>query len=187
MKRRRHDRHQEPRLSQEDWDAILDSAISASNRTPQSAKRDLNPILKEYLLHHRVLVQYLHDVYGFRSGVLAATGKDRIGWSSIFNRDVEIRRIDPLKLQAIQRLVKRGAPIVEITSHKAYRKAIREHCAVAFPLFDLNIGLFLALGRAEQRALQTIPRNKHLKSAILEIKERASRYFGRDPDSEVTL
>ena len=28
MKRRRHDRHQEPKLSQEDWDAILDSAIA---------------------------------------------------------------------------------------------------------------------------------------------------------------
>ena len=30
--RRRHDRHQEPKLSQEDWDAILDSAIASKER-----------------------------------------------------------------------------------------------------------------------------------------------------------
>ena len=178
MRRRKHDRHQEPKLSQEDWDAILDSAISASRRVRRPQQRDLNPILKDYLLRHKVLVQYLHDVYGFRRGVLVATGKDRIGWSSVSDHDVEIRRIDPLKLPTIHGLVKKGASIADITSHKAYKKAIKENCAVPFPIFDLNIGLFLALGRAEQSALQTMPKNRHIKSAIQEMKEKASSHFG---------
>ena len=177
MKRRKHNRHQEPRLSQEDWDAILDSAIASSSRTRRPRQRELNPIMKDYLLRHKVLVQYLHDVYGFRRGVLVATGKDQIGWSSVSDYDVEIRRIDPLKLPALQRLVEKGAAISEIASNKVYRKAIKENCAVPVPIFDLNIGLFLALGRAEQGALQTMPKNKHIKSAIMEMKAKASLHF----------
>ena len=92
-----------------------------------------------------MLVQYLHDLYGFRRGVLVATGKDRIGWSSVSDHDVEIRRIDPLKLPTIQGLLKKGAAISEIASHKAYRKAIKENCAIPVPIFDPNIGLFLQL------------------------------------------
>ena len=124
---------------------------------------NLNPILKAYLLQHKVLVQYLHDLYGFRRGVLVATGKDQIGWSSVSDHDVEIRRIDPLKLPAIQRLMKKGASISEIMSNKAYRKAIKENCAVPVPIFDFNIGLFLALGRAEQGTVQTMPRTAYQK------------------------
>ena len=186
MKRRKHDRH-EPKLSQEDWDAILDSAIASSSRTRRPRQRDLNPILKEYLLQHRVLVQYLHDVYGFRRGVLVATGKNRMGWSSVSDHDVEIRRIDPLKLPALQKLVKKGASIPEITSHKAYRKAIKGNCAIPVPIFDFNIGIFLAIGRAEQGALQTKPKNRNLNSAIQKMRDKASRHFGREPYSEVTL
>ena len=177
MKRRRHDRHQEPKLSQEDWDAILDSAIAASSRVRRLRQRELNPILKDYLLQHKVLVQYLYDLYGFRSGVLVATGRDRIGWSSVSNRDVEIQRIDPLKLPTIQGLVKTGAPLAEIMSNKAYRKAINENCAVPVPTFDFNIGIFLAIGRAEQSMGQTMPRNRHLKRAIQEMKGKASSHF----------
>ena len=131
--------------------------------------------MKDYLLQHKVLVHYLHDIYGFRHGVLVATGKDRIGWSSVSDHDVEIRRIDPLKLPAIQRLVKKGASISPDHSNKAYRKAIKENCAVPVPIFDFNIGIFLAIGRAEQGMVQTMPR--HLKSTIQEMKDKASRYF----------
>jgi hypothetical protein len=187
VKRKKGNRHQEPKLSQEDWDSILDAAIVASQRERKPRQRDLNPILKEYLTKHRVLVQYIHDVYGFRSGVLVATGKERIGWSFVSDRDVEIRRVDPLKLPVVGKSIREGATIETISTSKAYRKAIKENCSVAFPLFDLNIGLFLALGRAEQGALQTMPKNKYLKSAIQEMKERASRYFGRDPYNEVIL
>ena len=182
--RRRHDRHQEPKLSQEDWDAILDSAITRARRP---GKQDLNPVLRDYLAKHRVLVQYIHDLYGHRNGVLVGIGKDQVGWSSVSNRDVEIRRVDPLRLPVVRQLIREGATIEKISASKAYRKAIREHCAVAFPLFDFNIGLFLALGRAEQGALQPMPDNRYLKRAIHEMKERASRHFGRDPDGEVTL
>ena len=185
MKRRMHHRHREPKLSQEDWDAILDSAIAASQRLRKSGKQDLNPILRDYLAKHKVLIQPLYNVYGFQSGVLVATGKDRIGWSAVSDHDVEIRRIDPLKLPALQRLVKKGATIAEITSNKAYRKAIKENCAVPVPIFDLNIGVFLALGRAERDVVQTVPR--HLKGTIQEMKDRASRYFAQEPYSEVTL
>ena len=178
MKRRRHDRHQEPKLSQEDWDAILDSAIAASSRVRRPRQQELNPILKTYLLQHKVLVQYLHDLYGFRRGVLVATGKDRIGWSSVSDRDVEIRRIDPLKLPTIQGLMKKGASLTEIMSNKAYRKAIKENCAVPVPIFDFNMGIFLAIGRAEQGMVQTMPR--HFKSTIQEMKEKASRHFKSD-------
>jgi len=165
----------EPKLSQEDWDAILDSAIATSNRVRRPQQGDLNPILKEFLLQHGVLVQYLHDIYGFRRGVLVATGKDRIGWSSVSDYDVEIQRIDPLKLPTIQGLVKNGAPIAAIMSNRAYRRAIKKNCAIPVPIFDLNIGLFLAIGRAEKGTVQTIPRN--LKSTILEMKEKASLHF----------
>ena len=175
MKRRRHDRHQEPKLSHEDWDAILDSAIATCNRVRRPQQRDLNPILRDYLSQHKVLVQYLHDIYGFRRGVLVATGKDRIGWSSVSDYDVEIRRVDPLKLPVVRKSIREGAPIEKITASKAYRKAIKEHCSVAFPLFDLNIGIFLAIGRAEKGMVQITPRK--LKSAILEMKEKASRHF----------
>jgi hypothetical protein len=184
---RKHDRHQEPKLSQEDWDSILDAAIVASQRERKPQKQYLNPVLRDYLAKHRLLVQYLHDIYGFKHGVLVATGKDRVGWSSVSNRDVEIRRIDPLRLPVVRKLIAEGASIEQISASKAYKKAIREHCSVAFPLFDLNIGLFLALGRAEQGALQTMPKNRHIKSAILKMKDRALRYFGRNPYSEVTL
>ena len=175
MKRRRHDRHQEPKLSQEDWDAILDSAIAASSRVRRPRQRELNPILKAYLLQHKVLVQYLHDLYGFRSGVLVATGKDRIGWSSVSAYDVEIRRIDPLKLPTIQELLKKGASLAQIMSNRVYQKAIKENCAIPVPIFDFNIGLFLAIGRAEKGKVQTVPRN--LKSTVQEMKEKASSHF----------
>ena len=175
MRKRRHDRHQEPKLSQEDWDAILDSAIAASSRTRRPRQRDLNPIMKDYLLRHKVLVQYLHDVYGFRRGVLVATGKDRIGWSSVSDHDVEIRRIDPLKLPTIQELLKKGASLAQIMSNRAYQKAIKENCAIPVPTFDFNIGIFLAIGRAEQGMGQTMPR--HLRSDIQKMKEKASSHF----------
>ena len=136
MKRRRHDRHQEPKLSQEDWDAILDSAIAASSRVRRPRQRELNPILKAYLLQHKVLVQYLHDLYGFRRGVLVATGKDRIGWSSVSDYDVEIRRIDPLKLPTIQGLMKKGASLAEIMSNKAYEKQSKKTALSLFRSFD---------------------------------------------------
>ena len=100
---------------------------------------------------------------------------------------LRFEEVDPLRLPVVRQLIREGATIEKISASKAYRKAIREHCAVAFPLFDFNIGLFLALGRAEQGALQPMPDNRYLKRAIHEMKERASRHFGRDPDGEVTL
>lgn len=177
MKRRRHDRHQEPKLSQEDWDAILDSAIAASAKRGAPQKKTLNPILKDYLAKHRVLIQYIHDLYGHRKGVLAATAKDRIGWSSVSNYDVVLRRIDPLKLPVIQRLISTGAPLEKIMANKAYMKAIRKNCSIAVPIFDPDIGIFLAVGRAEQGIAQAPPRNKQLTAAIEKMKGRALRYF----------
>ena len=53
MKRRRHDRHQEPKLSQEDWDAILDSAIAASSKKGRSPKEDLESNIEGLLLQHK--------------------------------------------------------------------------------------------------------------------------------------
>ena len=113
--------------------------------------------MKDYLLRHKVLVHYLHDVYGFRRGVLVATGKDRIGWSSVSDYDVEIRRIDPLKLPAIQGLLKKGASLAQIMSNRAYQKAIKENCAIPVPTFDFNIGIFLQLAEPKKVWVKPCP------------------------------
>ena len=139
-------------------------------------QRELNPILKDYLLQHKVLVQYLHDLYGFRRGVLVATGKDRIGWSSVSDHDVEIRRIDPLKLPAIQGLVKKGAPIAEIMSNKAYEKQSKKTAPSLFRYSTSISVFFLQLAEPNKAWFKPCP-GKHLKSAIQEMKEKASRHF----------
>ena len=148
MKRRSHNSKEEPELSEEEKNIIMDSAIVSFERKRLNRKTHRNPILSDYLSKNKVLIQYVYDVYGFRKGVVVSTAKDQLGWSLVSNRDVDVQRLDPMTLPVIQKLIRAKASIEKIAASEAYLHALKEHCALPVPIFDPNIALFLAIGRS---------------------------------------
>lgn len=190
MKRKRNNSKEEPELSEEEKNIIMDSAIASFERKRLNRKTHRNPILSDYLLKNKVLIQYVYDVYGFRKGVVVSTAKDEVGWSLVSNRDVDVQRLDPMTLPVIQKLIRAKASIEKIAASEAYLHALKEHCAIPIPLFDPSIALFLAIGRS---LLSTIsksqgeegtlsiqpepPNDKELKAAISSMMVRSRKYF----------
>ncbi|MGA2762967.1 MAG: hypothetical protein ABSG17_06350 [Spirochaetia bacterium] len=181
---------EEPELSQEEKNMIMDSAIASFERKKLNRKRQGNPLLADFFRKNKVLIQYIYDVYGFPKGVVVSTAKDKVGWSLVSNRDVHVQRLDPMKLPVIQKLIRAKASIEEITTSEAYLHALRQHCAIPIPIFDPNIALFLALGRSllstvseserEGGALSVQPKppnDKELKAAISRMVARSRKYF----------
>jgi hypothetical protein len=157
VKRSKSSSREEPELSQEEKNMIMDSPIASFERKRVKRRKYRNPLLSDYLLKNKVLFQYVHDVFGYRKGVVVSTAKDQIGWSLVSNSDVDMQRLDPMVLPVIQNLIRAKASIKEITASKAYLHALKEHCAIPIPIFDSDIALFLAIGRS---LISTIPNSK---------------------------
>lgn len=175
----------ESHLTEEEQDMILDEAMPEVHRVnPQEKKRtSLNPVLKEYLAHHKVLVSWVKDVYGFKKGAVVATD-GRIGYSLVSSHDVRWERMDPMCLPVIHQLVAEGKPVSEIQNHPAYKKCIRDKLAVKIPLFDRDIALFTAIGRAVESVTETesigelaLPHDKELREVATRMLDRAKKYF----------
>ena len=106
-------------------------------------------IARDFISQHRVLIGYVLDVFGFRKGVVVATGRRNVGFS-IVNRslDAEWIRIQPFRLPAIQRMVQKGLPLEEIVNSRPFRNCVRGNNAVRVPKFDTRMGFLLALDSA---------------------------------------
>jgi hypothetical protein len=181
---------EEPELSQEEKNIIMDSAIAFFEKKRVKRKKYWNPLLSDYLSKNKVLIQYVYDLYGYPKGVVVSIAKDHFGWSLVSNRDVVVQRLDPMKLPVIQKLIRAKAPVEEIIQTKAYLRALKDHCAIPIPIFDPNIGVFVALGRsltskiskssdeAGTIGIQSKPPNDaELLTALTKIAVRAQRYF----------
>jgi hypothetical protein len=98
----------------------------------------------------------------------------------VSGRDVDVQRLDPMRLPAIQKLIRQKVPLEKIIISKAYLRALEQHCAIAVPIFDPNIALFLAIGRslaAKNVTVQQPPNDAELLAAVSKITIRAKRYF----------
>ena len=190
MKQGKPKKPNEPELTQEEKNIILDSVIAASKKKGSRPRNERNPILLDYLSKHKVLIEYVKDIYGFKKGVVVATAQDRVGWSLIDAWDVRIEQHDPIKLPAVQKLIKGKVTLEQITSSKSYKRAIKEHCAIPVPIFDPNIGIFIAIGRSlssnisesaseqgETRIKPPPPNDVELLTAIQKMLDRSKRYF----------
>jgi hypothetical protein len=66
VKRSKRSRREEPELSQEEKNMIMDSAIASFERKRVKRKKYRNPLLSDYLSKNKVLIQYVYDVFGYR-------------------------------------------------------------------------------------------------------------------------
>jgi hypothetical protein len=184
-KKRKNNKKDEPQLSKEEHQLIFDIALDQGKVTKPKQKKAMNPILKYYLSKHKVLIEYVHDINGYRKGVVVSTSRDQVGWSLV--KDFSLQRIDPMRLPVLEKLIREKRPIADIIEHRAYLKCIKDHASVCVPLFDKDTGLFMALGRSLSSTLEekngnvflhpAPPHDKELKAAISRMVARSRKYF----------
>ncbi len=180
---------EEPKLSDEEHRMISEWARDSRKRTTRNRRKTMNPVLKQYLKENKVLIQYVRNVFGYKKGIVVAISKDRVGWSLVNNTlDIQWRKVSPLSISPIQRMVNEGKPLQEIVRHPAYIKAARNEFAVRVPQFDQDVGLLKALGRAldhgdKEKGIEPIPKDTELVAAIERMAVRAKRYFKQSEET----
>ena len=150
-----------------------------------------SPLLQDFCKKQRVLISYIRDEYGFKRGLVVATSEKNIGYSIVnLSQDVEWKRINPYQLPAVRKMIAEGKSIADIVHSTAFSKCINSNNAIRIPKFVLRTGMLIALDRAIKQEVQIIdspfekiiqcprmPRDEELKRAILNMQERAKKYF----------
>jgi len=115
----------------------------------------MNSLVKEYMARNKVVVAYVRDVYGFRTGIVVALSKNQLGYSMVNkSADVEWKRMKPYQLPTIQRMIHLDYSIVDIVESSAYRKCVQNDHTVRVPCFDRKLGLMYAIDSALNKEIQ---------------------------------
>jgi hypothetical protein len=162
----------------------------------------------EFLASNNTLIMYVRDKFGFKKGVVLATGPGKIGWSLVSPEDYETVHLNVDQIPKLSGFI--HDPESRISSEweeqllpaEALEALVRDPTFkdwaasggwVERPLFDRDTGLTLAINK--MRALDaavdpdkgldiedvSIPRDDDLREAVKSMILRSHRYFNDKP------
>lgn len=168
-------------------------------RQIQDASRK-NSISLEYIKNNNILVKYVTDKFGFRKGVVVASGPGQIGWSIVSKEDYEEeQKLDALQVPRLASLVSENSleDLHDFVTDPAFKAWSENSGWVSRPKFDRNLGLTLALDSL--KAMEAVapgtgksfddvpmPLDDDLRYEIVSMIDRSHRYFKDKPHAMET-
>ncbi len=188
-------------------DELLDRVKEESQRKHLLAKMKANAwktsIAKEMLLKQPTLLAYVTDKYGYRKGVVIATGSNQLSWSLVSKEDYRRTWVSIEQVPALARFIQRPDKYVAegneplsayealnmLVSHPAFKSWSELGGYLNVPLFDRKTGIETAMDRLrlldemEKKDPSStqfgfpIPNDPDLINALHYMSDRAARYF----------
>jgi len=187
--------------SQKKATAFTAKVLKASKKTSMA---------NEFLTANDTLVMYVRDKFGFKKGVVIATGPGVIGWSLVSTRDYETIHLDIEQVPRLARYIHKPALHTswiqdendELTPKDALDALVKDSAFkewasgggwVNCPCFDKDTGLTLAINKMKALEAVTgpdkglsiedvdIPHDEALREAIKTMILRSHRYFFDKP------
>jgi hypothetical protein len=168
-----------------------------------------NSIANEFLAANDTLVMYVHDKFGFKKGVVIATGPGVIGWSLVSREDYETVHLDIEQIPKLAGLIhnpeghllglddEEALPAADALDLLVKDNAFKAWAAsggwIERPLFDKDTGLTFAINKMKALEAATgpdkgldlgdvdIPRDRDLREVVETMILRSHRYFHDKP------
>lgn len=199
------DMHEEPLENRLRRLKLQKKAENLKKRVNAAAKK--NSLASEFLASNNTLIAYVRDKFGFKKGVVIATGPGKVGWSLVSGEDYETVHLDVEQIPKLAGFIHNPEARVELDEDEtllpsealgalvqdsAFKDWARGGGWVDRPLFDKDTGITLAINK--MRALEgaigdrgiglddiDIPRDKELRAAVRTMILRSHRYFNNQP------
>lgn len=181
-------------------------AQNLKKRVVDAAKK--NSLASEFLASNNTLVAYVRDKFGFKKGVVIATGPGKVGWSLVSSEDYETVHLDIEQIPKLAGFIHNPEARLELDEDEelypadalnalvkdnAFKDWARGGGWIDRPLFDKDTGITFAINK--MRALESalgpnkgislddidIPRDRELRDAIETMVLRSHRYFNDQP------
>lgn len=183
-------------------------ALAFKAKVLAAAKK--NSMANEFLAANDTLVMYVRDKFGFKKGVVIATGPGKIGWSLVSSEDYETVHLDIEQIPKLAGYIHNPEAHAswiededdELLPAEALNALVKDSAFkdwagsggwIERPLFDKDTGLTFAINKMKaleaaagpDRGLSLsdvdIPRDKDLRETVETMILRSHRYFHDKP------